>query len=63
MLQALKNKFMQPMEKLLKEEIKIIFPRIKVTSAIDTCIMATEFIFQFIFSRNSSILTKAFSTS
>lgn len=29
-LQALKNKFMQPMEKLLKDEIKIIFPRIKV---------------------------------
>lgn len=30
-LQALKNKFMQPMEKLLKDEIKIIFPRIKVS--------------------------------
>jgi guanine nucleotide exchange factor VAV len=30
-LNALKYKFMQPMEKLLKDEIKTIFPRIKVT--------------------------------
>lgn len=29
-LNALKYKFMQPMEKLLKDEIKTIFPRIKV---------------------------------
>jgi len=34
-LNALKNKFMQPMEKLLKDEIKIIFPRIKVRTQID----------------------------
>lgn len=44
-LQALKNKFMQPMEKLLKDEIKIIFPRIKVTCDIDTNINATQFNF------------------
>lgn len=31
MLNALKCKFMQPMERLLMDENKIIFPRIKVT--------------------------------
>lgn len=59
-LQALKNKFMQPMEKLLKDEIKIIFPRIKVKSDVNDRVAATKFNFPIYFFQELVDIHKSF---